>query len=248
MCPTRLPKVRRLPNSTFIAQAGLVATSQALRSDRRGGIDRPLRAIAPALPEQRQIQREHQRRALRRDRPLDERLIEAAIAHQVLLKPERPAGGRAHVLDRADRHGAQAERDAERRGGPRAEDFPVGVEQSGEPGRRDGERHRDLGAEHRGRERSRGNVHHDALAESSGRRDPPRWRAACAPDKSRRRRNRRWPAVCAAGPTCADHRCIESSSRRPSGGDDRPLAAGPQRAVPQEHARLRKPAGQAETN
>ena len=43
MRPARLPKVRRFPNSTLRAQAGLVATSSALRSVSRGGMDRPLR-------------------------------------------------------------------------------------------------------------------------------------------------------------------------------------------------------------
>jgi hypothetical protein len=36
-----LPKLRRLPNSTFIAQAGLVAMSSALASVSRGGTARP---------------------------------------------------------------------------------------------------------------------------------------------------------------------------------------------------------------
>jgi hypothetical protein len=122
-------------------------------------------SVAPALGENLQIQREHQRRAARGDRPLDQRLIEAAIAHQILLEPKRLIARRTHVLDRADGHRAQAERDAEcgRRAG--TQDLAVGVVQAAKARRRDGERNRGRGSRKGGRELDVGHVDHDARAQ-----------------------------------------------------------------------------------
>src|SRR5208282_6070273 len=65
--------------------------------------------IAMALAEHLQIDREHQRAAFGRGRTLDQGAREAAILHDVELKPERLVDGFRDILDRADRHGREAE-------------------------------------------------------------------------------------------------------------------------------------------
>lgn len=49
-----------------------------------------------------QVDGQHQSRALRRDRALDQRLDEATVLHHVELEPERHIDGRGDILDRAD--------------------------------------------------------------------------------------------------------------------------------------------------
>ena len=119
----------------------------AQRQLRRDG--QPIARIAAAFADDLQIEREHQRRALCGGRAVDQLLIEAAISHQVLLKPEGFLRGLAHILDRADGHGAQAKRNAAGSGGPCAQYFAVGVKQSREAGGSDRERHGHRRAEKR---------------------------------------------------------------------------------------------------
>src|SRR5882762_2035822 len=104
--PARLPKVLRLPLRIESAQAGLVAM---------------------ALAEHLQVDREHQRAALGGGGALDQRLDEAAVLHHVELEPERLAGGLRHVLDRADRHGGERERNAGRLRRATRQDLAVAV-------------------------------------------------------------------------------------------------------------------------
>jgi len=117
-----------LPNSTFSAQEGLVATSQAFRSVSLGGMVRPLRGSRRRS----QIEGEHQCGTVCRRGAVDEFLIEAAITHQILLKPKWLLGGLSNIFNRTNRHGAQAKRDAAGSGRPRAENFAVGMKQSRE--------------------------------------------------------------------------------------------------------------------
>ncbi len=55
------------------------------------------------------------------------RSMKARSLHHVELEPERLGGVLGHVLDRADRHGRERERDAELLGRPRRLDLPIGV-------------------------------------------------------------------------------------------------------------------------
>jgi len=60
--------------------------------------------------------------------------VETAIAHQVHLEPERFLHGAAHVFDRADGHGAEAERHAKRLRRARTQHLAIRVEQARETG------------------------------------------------------------------------------------------------------------------
>ena len=112
-----------------------------------------------------QIDGEYQRAALRRDGALDERLREAAVLHHIELEPERLRGSRRHVLDRADRHGREAEGNAGLLGGAGGEDLAIGILHAGEAGRGERQRQRRRLADDRRRGRAVGNIDHDALAQ-----------------------------------------------------------------------------------
>ena len=96
----------------------------------------------------------------------DHRFGKATVAEDVELKPERPLDRRAHVLDRADRHGGEREADAGFLGRARRQHLAVAVHQAGQAGRRDRDRHRHLFAQHGGLERAVVGVDQDALAET----------------------------------------------------------------------------------
>ena len=115
-----------------------------------------------------QVEREHERRALRRFRTLDEGGGEAAIAHDVELEPERLAGAFGHVLDRADRHRGERERHAECIGGARCKDLAIGPVETEEPHRRERHRHRCFAAEQRDLRRALVDVDADALPQTDG--------------------------------------------------------------------------------
>ena len=93
--------------------------------------------VLVALAEDLQVEREHQRAALRGLGAVDQALDEVAVAHHVELEPERRLGVRGDVLDRADAHRRQRERDAELLGRARGQDLAVGVLHAGQAGRRD---------------------------------------------------------------------------------------------------------------
>src|SRR5260221_5494445 len=65
--------------------------------------------IAASFPEHLQVESEHQSGALRGDRTIDEFLIESAIAHQILLEPERPARSASGSFVAAACNGASTE-------------------------------------------------------------------------------------------------------------------------------------------
>ena len=125
----------------------------------------PVLQVLVALPEDLQIQRQHQRRAARGLRAVDQPFDEVAIAHHVELEPERLRGRRCDVLDRADAHRRQRERHAERFGGARREDLAVGVLHAGQAGRRERHGHRYRLAGHRRADRATVHVDGDALAQ-----------------------------------------------------------------------------------
>ena len=112
-----------------------------------------------------QVEREHQRGALRRFRALDERGGEAAVAHHVELEPERLRHAAGHILDRADRHGGERVGHAVALGGARGEDLAVGPVEAGEADRREGHGHAHLAPEHGGAQRAPVDVDADALAQ-----------------------------------------------------------------------------------
>ncbi len=118
-----------------------------------------------ALAEDLQVEREDERAAARGAGALEQALHEGAVAQHVRLEPERRLRVRGDVLDRADAHHAERERDAELLGGARGEDLAVGVLHPGESGRRDRDRHLHRDADHRRRERAVVHVDGDALAQ-----------------------------------------------------------------------------------
>ena len=90
----------------------------------------------------RPIDGQHQRGAFRRDRALDQRLDEAAVLHDVELKPERLVDARCDILDRADRHRALGEGNAGRLRCAAGVDLAVAMLHSEQADRREDQRHR----------------------------------------------------------------------------------------------------------
>ena len=121
--------------------------------------------VAMALPQHLQIDREHQRAASRRDRPLDHLAHEATVFHHVELEPERPLDRGRDILDRADRHGGKAERDAGRLGGAAGQDLAVAPLHAAQPDRRQRERQRCRLARDGGAQIALRHVHQHALAQ-----------------------------------------------------------------------------------
>ena len=76
------------------------------------------------------------------------RSMKFAVAHHVELEPEWRRGVGGDVLDRADAHRRQRERNAELLGGLAAEDLAVGVLHAGEAGGRERHRHADVDSNH----------------------------------------------------------------------------------------------------
>ncbi len=122
--------------------------------------------IGVTLAAHRQIDGDEQRGAAGGLGAGDDLLAEAAVAEHVELKPERPLDRRAYVLDRADRHRRLAIADAGVLGGARRHHLAVAVQKAGKAGRRDGDRHRHVFAEHGRRELALAGVDQDALAEA----------------------------------------------------------------------------------
>ena len=140
--------------------------SSALRSVSRGGTSSPFLMSAWRWPRSGRSTVTNKRGAAGGLGALDHLLAEAAVAEHIELKPERRLGRRAHVLDRADRHGGEAKADAGGFGRARRQDFAVAAQQAGQAGRRNGDRHRDLFAQHGGGERAIVGVDQHALAET----------------------------------------------------------------------------------
>ena len=113
MRASRLPKVRRLPVSTLSAQVGRIATSNMFLSVSFGGMDRPFFGSRRRSPCTGMSTVSMMAEQLAAERAIEQLGIEAAIAHEIDLEPERFLHRAAHVLDRADGHGGKAERHAE---------------------------------------------------------------------------------------------------------------------------------------
>ncbi len=135
----------------------------AQRRPRRRG--QAVLQVLVALADHLQVEREHQRAALRDAGALDHAGHRLAVAHHVELEPEGRAGVRRDVLDRADAHGRERERDAELLSRARGVDLAVGVLHAGQADRGDGHRHLHRLADHRGGERAAFHVHGHALAQ-----------------------------------------------------------------------------------
>jgi len=147
------------------APEGLGRQLQAMVDRPLGRRREPVAQILVALAEDLQVERQHQRRAFGRLGAVDQVCDELAILHHVELEPEGLRGHRGDVLDRADRHRRQRERDAEffRRLG--RQHLAVGMLHAAEAGRRQRHRHRCLLADHGRRQRAVRHVHQHPLAQ-----------------------------------------------------------------------------------
>ena len=121
--------------------------------------------VLVALAEDLQVERQHQRRAAGGLGPVDQVEHEIPVVHHVELEPERLLRVRGDILDRADAHRRQRERNAEFLGRLRRQDFAVGVLHAGKAGGRQRHGHRHLLADHGAFERAVGHVDQHALAE-----------------------------------------------------------------------------------
>src|SRR4029077_6633077 len=121
--------------------------------------------VAVALAEDLQIDSEDERAAFGGGGALDPPAHEAAILHDIELEPEWLCHRRRHVLDRADRHGGKAERDARFLRRPAGEDLAVAVLHAAKPDRRQGKRQRGRFAQDRGARAAPGDIDQDALAQ-----------------------------------------------------------------------------------
>ena len=147
--PTMLPNCAAWCRACARHQRGLVARLTRLASVGLGGADRPfLRSLWrwPRICRSSVSTSAQHFAALARS---IRRPMKLAVAHHVELEPERLLGVRGDVLDRADAHRRERERDAELLGRARGEDLAVGVLHAGQADRRQRHRHRDVLADHR---------------------------------------------------------------------------------------------------
>ena len=131
-----------------------------LRRHRQAVLD-----VGMALADHLQIDGQHQRTALRLDGALDQLLDEAAILHDIELKPERLLDILGEVLDRIDRHRRERIGNAARLRGAAGVNFAVAILHAGGADRRADQRHGGLLAEDRGRGVAVGDIDQDTLAE-----------------------------------------------------------------------------------
>jgi len=96
-----------------------------------------------ALPQNLQVQREHQGAAVGGFGAVDQALDEGAVFHHVELEPKAFASMLGHVFDRANAHGRQGEWHTKLLGGAGGQNFTVGVLHAGQAGGGDGHRHGD---------------------------------------------------------------------------------------------------------
>ena len=134
-----------------------------------GGLGRGRQAVLDvlvALAQDLQIQRELQRRAVGGLGAVDEAVDEVAVAHHVHLEPERVAARvLCNVLNGANAHGGQRERNAKRLGRLGAQDFAIGVLHAGQARRRNRHRHGHVLPHHGGAGGTAFHVHRHALAQ-----------------------------------------------------------------------------------
>ena len=89
----------------------------------------------------------------------------AAVLHHIELEPEWLRHCRRHILDRADRHGGERERDADRLRRAAGEDLAIAPLHSAQPDRRQRERQRGRLADDRGRQVALRYIDEHALAQ-----------------------------------------------------------------------------------
>ena len=134
-----------------------------------GGLGRRRQAVLDVLvplAHDLQVERDDQCRTVGGARAVDQPADEVAVAHDVELEPERvAAGGFGNVLDGADAHGRERERNAELFGSARREDFAVGMLHAGEPRGRNRHRHGHVLADHLRAGVAVLDVHRHALAQ-----------------------------------------------------------------------------------
>jgi len=117
------------------------------------------------LPEHVQIQGDHQGAASGGGHARQQVTDKTAVPHQVELEPERLGHCGGYVLDRADRHGAQAERDPGRLRRAAGKDLAVTELHAAQPDRSQRQRQRRrLAGDDRG-QLARPDINPDALAE-----------------------------------------------------------------------------------
>ncbi len=199
--PTMLPNWRRGVPSMPRPQRGLVIMFSMLGIVSLGGADRPFFRSLWRCP---MICRSSVRtsaeqlaalaRSIRRSMKSRSRITYSWNQNGWLL------GRLRHVLDRADAHGRQRERDAELLGRARRQDLAVGVLHAGQAHRRDRDRHRHRLADHRRAGGAVLQVHRDPLAQQDPARNRPRSRDRCSRSTSRCRRSRRTCAARGAWP------------------------------------------------
>ena len=135
-----------------IAEGAALAAQDACDPCRLGGEieqfrQRPFRRhrhavldVGVALSDHLQVDGQHQRAAFGRDGALDQGLDEAAVFHDVELKPERLVDALSDILDRADRHRAQREGNAGGLSGTAGVNLAVAKLHAGQPHRRQDQR------------------------------------------------------------------------------------------------------------
>ena len=136
-----------------------VLQAQQFRRHRHAVLD-----VGMALPDHLQVDGQHQRAALGRDRALDQRLAETAILHDVQLKPERLLDIFGDILDRVDRHRAQCVGNSGGLRGAAGVNFAVAELHAGRTDRRQDQRQVRLLADDGGGEIAVRNIHQNALA------------------------------------------------------------------------------------
>ena len=160
-----------------IAERLALAAQHAQRPSRLGGdVDKIFDAdfrrnghavldVAVALTDDLKVDGENERAAFGGGGALDQRADVAAILHDVELEPERLVDRRRDILDGADRHGRQRERNSRLLRGAARQDLAVAVLHAAKPDRRQRERQRRGLAEDRGLGAAIGDVEQDALAQ-----------------------------------------------------------------------------------
>ncbi len=124
--------------------------------------------VLVALADHLQVQREYQCAALGVLGALDHAGHGIAVTHHVQLEPERRAGVFGNVLDGADAHRGQRERNAELLGRARGVDLAIGMLHACEAHGRDAHGHLGLLPYQRGGRGTPFHVHRHALAQLNG--------------------------------------------------------------------------------
>ncbi len=117
------------------------------------------------LPHDLQVQRDNNGRTFGGTCAVKETLHKVIVFERVDLKPERVGGVFGHILDRANRHGGQRERDAELSGRAGGFDLAVSALHARKTDRGEGHRHRHILTDHLACSVAVGHIHRDPLLE-----------------------------------------------------------------------------------